>query len=105
MPGSPSPNWEGLAATPQFRSLLREKRRFIVPATVFFICYYFALPILVGYFPAFMNTRVAGPLNLAYLFALSQFLMAWLIAWRYVRAAERFDTLAHEVTHGKGAGR
>ena len=33
----------------------------------------------------------------AYLFALSQFLMAWLIAWAYVRAAARFDRMARDV--------
>lgn len=98
-------DWETLAATPQFRALLREKRRFIVPATVFFVGYYFALPILVGYFPGLMKVRVAGPLNLAYLFALSQFVMAWVLAWRYVRAAARFDTLARQVTEQTGTGR
>jgi uncharacterized membrane protein (DUF485 family) len=35
--------------------------------------------------------------NVAYLFALSQFLMAWLLAWAYVRAAGRFDSMARAV--------
>ena len=87
------PNWAALASTEEFASLLRQKRRFIVPATVFFIVYYFALPVLVGYFPEFMSRKVLGPVNLAYLFALSQFVMAWVVAWLYVRAAERFDYL------------
>jgi len=73
------------------------KARFIVPATIFFIAYYFALPILVGYAPELMATRVFGPVNLAYLFALSQFFMAWLIAFLYVRAANRFDRMAAEL--------
>jgi len=73
------------------------KVRFIVPATVFFIAYYFALPILVGYAPELMATQVIGPVNIAYLFALSQFFMAWLIAYLYVRAANRFDRMAAEV--------
>ena len=70
------------------------KARFIVPATVFFIVYYFALPILVGYAPKFMSTPVIGPLNIAYLFALSQFFMAWIIALLYMRAAGKFDERA-----------
>ena len=73
------------------------KVRFIMPATVFFIAYYFALPILVGYAPELMATRVIGPVNIAYLFALSQFFMAWLVAYLYVRAANRFDRMAAEV--------
>jgi uncharacterized membrane protein (DUF485 family) len=90
--------WEQFAATPEFRSLLRKKRAFVLPATVFFIVYYLALPVLVGYFPEFMSRRVIGKMNIAYLFALSQFVMAWIIAWLYVRAANRFDRMAEAVT-------
>ena len=61
---------------------------------IFFIVYYFALPVLIGYARPFMETRVFGPVNLAYLFALSQFFMAWIIAGLYVRAAARFDRMA-----------
>jgi len=82
---SKTPDWKSLAATDSFATLLRRKRRFVVPATVFFILYYFALPVLVGYFPEFMSRKVLGPVNLAYLFALSQFVMAWVLAWLYVR--------------------
>jgi uncharacterized membrane protein (DUF485 family) len=84
-------DWEKVAAMAEFKTLLTAKRRFILPATIFFIVYYFALPILVGYAPEFMKTKVIGSVNLAYLFALSQFLMAWMIAALYMRAAGRFD--------------
>ena len=90
-------NWQALAASEKFRRLLRAKRRFIVPAMVFFIIYYFALPVLVGYARPLMETRVFGAVNLAYLFALSQFFMAWVVAALYVRAAVKFDTMASEV--------
>jgi uncharacterized membrane protein (DUF485 family) len=87
-------DWDLVARDPEFQQLLTAKRRFIVPATVFFIVYYFALPILVGYAKDFMSTPVIGPVNLAYLFALSQFFMAWIVAALYVRAANRFDKMA-----------
>jgi len=83
-------DWEKIAARPDFRDLLHRKARFIVPASIFFIVYYFALPVLVGYAAPFMKTRV-GPVNIAYLFALSQFFVAWIIAALYVRAANIFD--------------
>ena len=41
--------WEAIAASARFKELLRAKRRFIFPAMIFFIVYYFALPALVGY--------------------------------------------------------
>ena len=90
-------NWERLASSERFRALLKAKRRFIVPVTIFFIVYYFALPVLIGYAPAFMEKTVFGAVNLAYLFALSQFFVAWIIAALYVRAAARFDKMAAEV--------
>ena len=93
----PPPQWEQLAISQRFRALMREKKRFIVPATAFFLVYYFALPILVGYYPELMKRRIFGPINIAYAFALSQFLMAWALAWVYIRAAGRFDKLAAEV--------
>ena len=90
-------NWSHVAASPAFRGLVRAKRQFIVPATVFFIIYYFALPVLVGYFPQLMERRIVGAINLAYLFALSQFFMAWFIMWLYLRRARRFDAMEREI--------
>jgi uncharacterized membrane protein (DUF485 family) len=37
--------------------------------------------------------------NLAYVFALSQFFMAWILAALYLRAAGRFDEMAKEVVN------
>ena len=90
-------NWEAIATSARFKELLRAKRRFIIPAMIVFIVYYFALPALVGYARPLMEKRVLGSVNLAYLFALSQFFMAWIIAWLYVRAASRFDRMNEEM--------
>jgi uncharacterized membrane protein (DUF485 family) len=83
--------WDRVQEMDEFRLLILAKKEFVVPATVFFVVYYFALPVLVGYAPDFMSQKVLGPVNLAYLFALSQFFVAWGIAWAYVSAARRFD--------------
>ena len=90
-------DWKSVAASERFKSLVREKLKFIVPATIFFLVYYFALPVLVGYAPELMNRKVFGSINLAYLFALSQFFMAWIVALLYVRAASRHDRMAQGV--------
>jgi len=89
-------DWAELERLPEFRALVRAKRAFIVPATIFFVAYYFALPALVGYWPEAMSTRVIGPINIAYLFALSQ-LMAWTLMALYVRRARDFDAQAEAV--------
>ena len=90
-------DWDVVANNEEFKDLMAAKARFIVPATIFFIVYYFALPVLVGYAPKFMKTPVIGPVNIAYLFALSQFFMAWILAWLYMRAANRFDAMGKSI--------
>jgi uncharacterized membrane protein (DUF485 family) len=89
--------WDRIAASKEFRDLMATKKIFIVPAFVFFVVYYFALPVLVGYAPNFMSTKVIGVVNIAYLFALSQFFMAWIIAGLYVKAAGDFDRLSKDI--------
>lgn len=86
--------WEALASEPEFRALLRARRRFVVPATLFFVVYYLALPVSVGFWPKMMSRPVLGPLTLAYCFALSQFAMAWILLVLYLRRARHFDVAA-----------
>ena len=88
--------WDRIAASQKFKDLMATKKMFIVPAFVFFVVYYFALPVLVGYAPNFMATKI-GVVNLAYLFALSQFFVAWIIAGLYVKAANDFDRLSKDI--------
>jgi uncharacterized membrane protein (DUF485 family) len=95
--------WDRVAAMDEFKQLLKNKAAFIVPATIIFVVYYFLLPVSVGYFPKFMDKRV-GPVNLAYLFALSQFFVAWAIAALYVRAASRFDEQSARLLDKLGKG-
>jgi uncharacterized membrane protein (DUF485 family) len=104
MPTDPRPDWAAIERMPEFRALVRAKRAFLAPACLFFVAYYFALPALVGYWPEMMSTRVAGRINLAYLFALSQFVMAWVLMAMYVRRARTFDALEHEIVrrHQRG---
>lgn len=90
-------DWARVAAGDEFKALVRAKRRFIIPATVFFIIYYFALLVLIWRAPALMSRRVFGVVNIAYLFALSQFFMAWILALLYVRAANRHDRMARDI--------
>src|SRR5437868_4603282 len=105
-PGQDVAYWEGLEQTDEFRRLIAARMRFVLPATVFFLVYYFLLPLANGLAPGFMRTDVFGHVNIAYLFALSQFLMAWLLAWFYIRQATNvFDRLAAMVRERAARGR
>jgi uncharacterized membrane protein (DUF485 family) len=96
--------WDRIAASQQFKDLMATKKVFIVPAFIFFVVYYFALPVLVGYAPTFMATKVIGNVNIDYLFALSQFFVAWIIAGLYVKAANDFDRLSRDIIEKAGDG-
>ncbi len=64
-------DWNAIAASEPFKELLKAKRRFIIPATIFFVIYYFALPYIVGYHPDLMQQKVWGEMNWTYLLALT----------------------------------
>ena len=99
-------HWEGLEQTDEFRQLVRARLRFVLPATIFFLVYYFLLPLGNGLAPGLMKTRVIGEINIAYLFALSEFVMAWVLAYLYIRKANTvFDALAAKVRARAAGGK
>ncbi len=90
-------DWNKIAEDPAFKALLAAKRRFLTIGTIFFMAYYLALPILVGFWPDVMRQPVIGKVNWAYLFALSQFFMAWILAAIYRSTAARWDRMNEEL--------
>ena len=99
-------NWKAIDADPRFQTLHRKKTMFLWGLMVFSMVYYFLLPLANGLAPGFMRTDVIGHVNIAYLFALSQFVMAWLLAWLYIRKANSvFDRLAAMVRERAARGR
>ncbi len=97
-PGSERPvDWLAAERSAEFAELRRRKRAFVLPATIFFLAWYFGFIILAGYAPEFMGISVYEGLTVGYLLALSQFLMVWGLGYAYIRRAERvFDPLAEK---------
>ena len=79
----------------------------MVPATIFFLTWYFGFIILAGYAPDFMGSEfIVDGLTVGYVLALSQFVMTWVLGWMYVRRADRvFDPLAERVGPAGARGR
>ncbi|MDQ2991718.1 MAG: DUF485 domain-containing protein [Candidatus Eremiobacteraeota bacterium] len=102
-------DWTRVANEPPFRALIGNKRRFVIPATIFSIAYYLALPALVGFAPTLAERTVWGPVTVANLFALSQFAMAWILLAVYLWRARGFDateaTVVENVRNEFGGGR
>jgi uncharacterized membrane protein (DUF485 family) len=89
---------EAVGKDPEMAELERRHQRFVWPMTIFFLVYYLSLPILAGAAPDLMGTKVFGQFTFGYLFALSQFLMAFVVAWLYARwATRRMDPLATDL--------
>ncbi len=89
---------EAVGRDPEMVELEQRHRRFVWPVTIFFLIYYLALPVLAGTAKDLMGTKVFGDFTFGYLFALSEFLMAFVVAWVYARwAASRMDPLAMDL--------
>jgi uncharacterized membrane protein (DUF485 family) len=92
----PDLDWEAVERSPEFRELIKRKKAFVIPATIFFLAWYFGFIILAGYAPDFMGEEfLTDGLTVGYVLALSQFVMTWVLGWWYLRRADRvFDPLA-----------
>jgi uncharacterized membrane protein (DUF485 family) len=104
----PEIDWAAAERSPEFRELIKRKRAFVVPATIFFLAWYFGFIILAGYAPDFMGREfITDGMTVGYALALTQFLMVWGLGWWYLRKADReFDPLAEraaEVALAAGA--
>jgi uncharacterized membrane protein (DUF485 family) len=92
-----SNEWDALAGDPQFVSLVRARRRFVIPCTAFFFAFYLGLPLAVALAPAAMSAQIGAGLTVAYAYGLLQFVMAWVLLAMYMKAAKRFDARAQEI--------
>ena len=94
-----SVDWHGVEAMPEFQELQQRRRRFVVPATVFFLAWYCGFVILAGYAEGFMGEEVLiDGLTVGYLLALTQFVMVWGLGWAYLRYCDRvLDPLRERV--------
>ena len=93
----PSYDWEAIEHSPEFQELVRKRRSFVVPATIFFLAWYIGFILLCGYAEDFMGESVYQGLTVGYVLALTQFVMTFGLAIWYLRKADReFDPLARK---------
>ena len=100
--------WIRVERTSAFGKLMRSKKAFIIPATIFFFIFYFGLPILAA-FTTVLNFTVVGAITGAYVYAFAQFAMTWILVHLYVSRANRWDGMVdrarHEAAEGETARR
>src|ERR1044072_5917547 len=94
----PSYDWESIEHSPEFQELVRKRRSFVVPGTIFFLAYYMGFILLCGYAPDFMADSVYQGLTVGYCLALTQFVMVFGLGIVYLRKADRdYGPLAPKV--------
>ena len=92
----PEIDWLAAEDSPEFKELTKKRRAWVLPATIFFMAWYFGFIILAGYAPDFMGREVLiDGVTVGYVLALTQFVMTWVLGAMYLRRASRdFDPLA-----------
>ena len=90
-------NWSAIEADPRFQELHAKKSFFLWGLMAFSVVYYFALPLGAAYMTDVFKIKVWGPINVGILFALSEFIVAWGIAFIYSRRAAQFDEMAEAI--------
>lgn len=88
--------YTAIAKSADFQKLLRAKKRFIIPYTIFFFCFYFALPILTSY-TTILNEPFIGSITWAWVLAFLQFVMTWTFCMIYYKKAAKFDVLSEKI--------
>jgi uncharacterized membrane protein (DUF485 family) len=87
-------DWEAVERAPEFQELIKRRKRFVAPATGFFLLWYLGFIVLAGYAPDFMGESIYQGFTVGYLLALTQFVMVWVLAAWYIRKSDReFDPL------------
>lgn len=96
-------DWEAIERSPEFRELVSRRRRFVVPATIFFLAWYLGFVLLAGYAKDFMAGSVYQGLTVGYVLALTQFVMVAVLGLTYLRRADRiYDPLSEAVARSAG---
>ncbi|UJF36218.1 DUF485 domain-containing protein [Paenibacillus hexagrammi] len=87
--------------SPKFQALVASKKRFLFPMTLFFLVFYFALPILTSYSKV-LNQTAFGPVSWAWVFAFAQFIMTWVLCIIYSKKSVKFDQMVDEIKQERG---
>ena len=82
-------DWERIERLPEFRELVARRRRFVLPATAFFLFWYFGFIVLAGYAEDFMGQSIYEGFTVGYGLALTQFVVVAVLGLWYLRYSER----------------
>lgn len=96
-------DYSKIVQSSSFQQLLREKRKFIIPWSIFFLVFYFTLPILTSY-SSVLNKTAFESISWAWVFGAAQFIMTWVLCMIYTKRASKFDKTVETIKESAAKG-
>jgi len=96
-------DYTAIANSPKFKELISAKRRFIIPFTIFFMVFYYLLPVMTSYTEVIKQPAI-GAITWAWVFAFAQFFMTWTLCHIYTAKAAKFDRQTEEIIKENNLG-
>ena len=84
-------DWAAIMQSERFRQVARRRRNTIVVLGVLAAVYYFSIPALIAWAPAFFTLRIAPGVNLGLVFVVSQYPFGGLLAYVFMRRVAAID--------------
>jgi uncharacterized membrane protein (DUF485 family) len=99
-----SVDWRAVYDSPEFRRLAGVRSRFVRRAVVALLGWFAVFLAVVGGAPGVAGEVVVAGMTVGFLLGLSQFVLAWVLTWRYLRLSEAvFSPLEDGVVAVAGA--
>jgi uncharacterized membrane protein (DUF485 family) len=97
-------DWTRIERSPEFRELTSRRHRFIAVASAVTAVSFVVYLGLATFATDLMGTTVLGGVPIAWLAAMSQVFVTWVVTWAYLRQADRvFAPLEKRVADSAGA--
>ncbi|WP_050615168.1 DUF485 domain-containing protein [Bacillus testis] len=94
-------NYEKIASSPEFTQLITKKKMFIIPYTLFFICYSLLLPFL-SFYTNILNHNIIGDITWGWLYGVSIIAMSLFVCSIYVIKSQQFDEDIQKIIEKEG---
>jgi len=81
----------------QFHSLTRQRRVIILKLFALSALFYFSIPFFTTFFPKFFAIQISGAINVGLVYAILQYPVGGLIAYRYAVNMRKIDAMVEKL--------
>lgn len=89
-------DYNKIAESKEFNDLVKARKKFIFPITLFFIFATLLFPILTGY-TTILNNIAFWNISWAWIYAFLLFVMVWTLVTMYMSKAKQFDIASERI--------